>query len=161
LPSWPTRDQSTSVASAKYVLAVAAAEIFVCRLSQSMFTHLTLMPVCWVNLASTAWGGASEARATVMVAPRVLVEPPLALSPPPQPAVTSARATSAATAGPRSVRVRERRIVLGMTPPRLSFPRCEGEAGLFTNCATGDFSRAVCTIDAQSASILRKILIIR
>src|SRR6185436_2993826 len=97
-----------------------------------MFTHLTLMPVSLVNSPSTALGGASEASATVMVTPRVFDEPPLDPLPPPQPAVTSARPASAATRVPPRERVRERLLVLDMTPPRLSFPRRGGETGLIT-----------------------------
>src|SRR5664279_6050309 len=101
-----------------------------------MFTHVTLMPVSLVNSASTAFGGATEARATVMVTPLVFFEPLLALLLPPQPAVTSARAASAATRVPPRERLRERLVILGMTPPWLSFPRRGGEAGLFTICAS-------------------------
>src|SRR5450631_430546 len=94
LPSSPTRDQSTSVASAKYVFAVAAAAIFVCRLSQSVLDQFTLMPVLAVKASMDACGGGVVASATVMVTPDVLLEPP-----PPfdeQPAVITATLVSAA-----------------------------------------------------------------
>src|SRR5689334_13969614 len=93
LPSWPTRDQSTSVASAKYVFTEAAAEILVCRLSQSMFDHLTVMPVCLVKASSAALGGGSVARTTLIVTPFVCVdaEELLPLPPPPQAVVTIRR----------------------------------------------------------------------
>src|SRR3954449_3862979 len=76
LPSWPTRDQSTSVASAKNVLEDAAAEILVCRLSQSRVTHLTLIPVFLVKAASEAFRGGSPPGATVIVGPRGLFQAP-------------------------------------------------------------------------------------
>src|SRR3954468_5665646 len=59
LPSWPTRDQSTSVASAKNVFEDAAGGILGCRLAQASVTHLTLIPVFWVKAPSEAFGGGS------------------------------------------------------------------------------------------------------
>src|SRR3954454_9391852 len=57
-----------------------------------MLLHFTVMPVLFVNSSSDAFGGGSEARATVMVTPVVAVEaalePPLEL---PLPHAASAR----------------------------------------------------------------------
>jgi hypothetical protein len=63
-------------------LAVAAAEIFVCRLSQSMFTIFTVMPLLLVKASSVARGGAVPGKTTVIVTPFVCVE---AAPPPPPP----------------------------------------------------------------------------
>src|SRR5450755_2691879 len=96
LPSSPTRDQSTSVASAKYVFAVAAAAIFVCKLSQSVLDQFTLMPVLAVKAAREAGGGGVVASATVMVTPDVFVEPPPPLDEQPA-AIKAAPANAAVT----------------------------------------------------------------
>ena len=53
---------------------MAAAAILVCRLSQSVLVHVTLMPVDLVNASRSAWGGGAVARATVIVTPVVFLE---------------------------------------------------------------------------------------
>jgi hypothetical protein len=57
------------------VCDVAAAEIFVCRLSQSVVVHLTWIPVVAVNRASAAAGGGGFNHATVIVTPLVWFDP--------------------------------------------------------------------------------------
>jgi len=83
------------------VFAVAAAEILVWRLSQSDVTQLTLMPLCFVNAARAAAGGAESAgSATVIVTPAKLVDAPDAVALPPpalQPAARRAMAVSPAS----------------------------------------------------------------
>ena len=118
MPSWPTRDQSTFVTSAKYVFAVAAAEILVCRLSQSEDDHVTLIPVALVNASRSACGGGSVGSATVMVTPEVCVDPPVAAGVPPPPLLHAAvrSATAVSPAAPCHA-ARDRLVVMVLGPP--------------------------------------------
>ena len=76
---------------------MAAAAILVCRLSQSVFDQLTLMPVALVKASRSTFGGGVVARATVMVTPLVFWDAEdLPLEE--QPVATSATLTSPATA---------------------------------------------------------------
>ena len=130
---------------------MAAAEILVCRLSQSMFTHLTLIPVCLVKAASAAFGGGSEASATVMVAPRVLLEP--CVEPPdPQPATSTIAMVAAAAATPRAyLRLMTISCASSLPPDPTVLVVCGIGPDVCTQCAVGQEFRRPATADSTEA----------
>src|SRR5437764_139334 len=98
---------------------IAAAAILVCRLSQSVFDHLTVMPVLLVKASRDACGGGAVASATVIVTPVVLLDP---VPPPPleQPATVTLAQTRPASNAVLACRIE----VMWVSPSHAGPPQC-------------------------------------